>query len=99
MPSILEELYAGNILPYETIVSRNPNYRPLCRQISAAMENWCKKLSDEEFRELEDLMDLHAEANSMHTAAAFTHGFKLGAAILAEVLADKEELVRHSSNL
>ncbi|WP_326048426.1 DUF6809 family protein [Paenibacillus macerans] len=58
------------------------------------MEKWRKKLGEEEFRKLEALLDLHAEANAMHNEAAFTHGFKLGAAILAEVLAGKEELVR-----
>ncbi|CAM4463558.1 MAG: hypothetical protein E7L01_07035 [Paenibacillus macerans] len=94
MPSILEELYAGNILPDEMIVPRNPKYRPLCQQISTAMENWRKKLGEKEFGELEALLDLHAEASAMHNEAAFTHGFKLGAAILAEVLAGKEELVR-----
>lgn len=94
MPSILEELYAGNIFPDEIIVPRNPEYRLLCQQISVAMENWQQKLGEEEFSELEALLDLHAEANAMHNEAAFTHGFKLGAAILAEVLVGKEKLVR-----
>ncbi|MGG6312876.1 DUF6809 family protein [Paenibacillus macerans] len=99
MPSILEELYAGNILPDEVIVSRDPNYRPVCRQIYELTEYWRKKLTEDEFCELEQLMDLHAQANFMHTTAVFTHGFRLGAAILAEVFAGKEELVRQSSTL
>lgn len=97
MKSILEELYNGNICPVEAILSRNPEYRPLNRKISEMTENWRKRLNKEEFKELENLMNLRSQSNEMHTTAAFMHGFKLGAAILVEVMAGKEELVRHES--
>lgn len=94
MPSILEELYAGHIMPDEMIVSRDPRYRSVCRQISDLTESWRNKLGEEAFSELENLLDLHAKANTMHAAAVFSHGFKLGAALFAEVLTGKNELVR-----
>ncbi|MGG1613981.1 DUF6809 family protein [Paenibacillus phoenicis] len=94
MPSLLEELYAGHMVPVEMIVSRDPRYRPVCRQISDLTEYWRKKLGEEDFCELENLLDLYAKANTMHAAAVFSHGFKLGAALFAEVYAGKDELVQ-----
>lgn len=99
MPNLLEELYAGHIMPDEMIVSRDPHYRPVCRQISDLTEYWHKKLGEEAFTELENLLDLHAKANAMHAAAVFSHGFKLGAALFAEVFIGKDELVRPTSSL
>lgn len=94
MESILEELYNGNIRPFEVILSRNPEYRPLNQKISEMTENWRKRLNKEEFKELEELMDMRSEVNDMHTTAAFIHGFKLGAAVLVEVMDGRDELVR-----
>ncbi|MCT2195568.1 hypothetical protein M3G15_10505 [Paenibacillus sp. p3-SID1389] len=97
MRSLIEELYTGHILPDEMIVSRDPKYRPLCRQISELTESWRKKLTEEEFSELEYLMDLQAQANDMHSMAVFKYGFRLGASLLTEVLTGTDELVRHPS--
>lgn len=97
MKSILEELYYGNISPDETVISTDPEYRPLNRKISEAVENWKNRLSEQDFEDLEELLYLCTQADSMQTRAAFLHGFKLGSAILIEVMTGKEELVRHKS--
>ncbi|QQZ61850.1 hypothetical protein JI735_03730 [Paenibacillus sonchi] len=97
MKSILEELYYGNISPDETVISTDPEYRLLNRKITEAVEKWKTKLTEQDFEELEDLLYLCAQSDSLQTRAAFQHGFKLGSAILIEVMTGKEELVRHKS--
>ena len=94
MKTILEQLFDGNIYPDELIISRDPEYRPLNKKISATMETWKKKLSEDDFKQLEDLLDLRSQSSSMHATASFMYGFKLGAAIMIEVLTGKEELFR-----
>lgn len=90
MKSFLEELYYGKLYPSEQIVSDDPKYRALNRQISEMMQRWRKKLSEEDFRQLEAMLDLQGESNSIHNMATFVHGFKLGASMMIEVLDEKE---------
>ena len=94
MKSILEELFDGSIYPDVLIISRDPEYYPLNKKISGTMEMWKNKLSEDDFKELENLLDLRSQSDSMHAAASFMYGFKLGAAIIIEVLNGKGELVR-----
>ena len=94
MKTILEELYDGNIYPDELIISKDPEYRPLNKKISEAMEMWKKKLSEGDFEQLEALLDLRCKSSSLDATASFMYGFRLGAVIMIEVLTGKEEIVR-----
>ena len=58
------------------------------------MKDWQKKFSENDFHNLEKLMDLRCESNSMENSAAFSYGFKLGAIIMIEVLTEQNELIR-----
>jgi predicted metallo-beta-lactamase superfamily hydrolase len=93
MKSILEELYDGNIYPDELIVSKDPEYRPLNQEISNTMKIWRSKLSQDDYEQLEALMDLRCKSTSMEASATFMYGFRLGAIIMIEVLNEKEKLV------
>lgn len=93
MKTILEELYDGNIYPDELIISKDPEYRPLNQKISDTLEMWKKKLSENDYKLLEALLDLRCESSSMEASASFMYGFRLGAVIMIEVLTGKEELV------
>ncbi|HMM20671.1 MAG TPA: hypothetical protein PKA10_08010 [Selenomonadales bacterium] len=94
MRPILEELYSGNIYPFEQILPQDPEYRPLNRKISDARQIWKEKLSEDDYRQLEELLNWQCQSVSMEATAAFIYGFKLGAMILMEVLTGKGELVR-----
>lgn len=94
MRTILEELYNGNIYPDELIVSKDPEYRPLIKEISDTLEMWKKKLSKDDFEKFEALLDLRCRSSSMDAAASFMYGFKLGATIMIEVFTGKEELIQ-----
>ncbi|MED4955921.1 DUF6809 family protein [Paenibacillus macerans] len=94
MRSILEELFDGNINPAELIIPRNPEYRPLNRKISDTILMWKDKLSEHDFQELEELLDLHSQSDSMYAEASFVYGFKLALWIMIEVMTGETEPVR-----
>lgn len=85
MPTFLESLYYGKLIPSETIVPQDPQYRQLTRQISDSMISWKRKLSEEDFRELEALLDLYQQVQGIELADSFSKGFRLGAAMVFEV--------------
>ncbi|MDL1163394.1 hypothetical protein P0100_20460 [Yersinia pestis] len=85
MPSFLESLYYGQLNPVEKVASIDPQYGQLSRQISESMGGWKKRLSEDEFRELEELLDLYRQVQGLEMAASFTDGFRLGAAMIIEV--------------
>ncbi|MGG6314392.1 DUF6809 family protein [Paenibacillus macerans] len=58
------------------------------------MMMWRDKLSEHDFQELEELLDLRSQADSMHAEASFMYGFKLASWIMIEVMTGKEELER-----
>ncbi|GIP05620.1 hypothetical protein J28TS4_40270 [Paenibacillus lautus] len=78
MPSFLESLYYGQLNPVEKTVSNDPQYRQLSRQISESMDAWKKRLSEDEFRELEDLLDLCRQVQGLEMAASFTDVIQAG---------------------
>jgi hypothetical protein len=94
MKTILEELYNGHILPAELIVPQNPEYRPLNRKISDIKETWQKKLSADDYKSLEMLLELYCQSSVLEASASFEYGFKLGAMMMLEVLGGKGELFR-----
>lgn len=94
MKNILENLYDGNIYPAELIISKNPEYQPLSQKVSDVMDIWRKKLSEDDYNQLESLLDLRSELGSMEASASFMYGFKLGALIMMEVLDGKGDVVR-----
>ena len=89
MKGILHELYNGELYPVEQIVPKSSAYRENGRRITEEMEGWKRRLSSDEYKQLEDLLDLRAQTNDMELAASFEHGFKLGASLMIEVLSEK----------
>ncbi|MNJ52104.1 hypothetical protein D3C77_474240 [compost metagenome] len=88
MQSLLESLYYGHLIPEEQLVPKDPMYRKKGRELSEKIEVWKKKLSNDEFAELEALLDLQQQIQSMEMTAAFTYGFKLGAVMIIEIHLD-----------
>jgi len=93
MKSMLEALYCGEIRPEEKIVPRDPVFRKIRREISEAKGIWKGKLSTDDFNRLETLLDLHRQTESMQATSSFANGFQLGALMMMEIYAAKEELI------
>lgn len=88
MQSLLESLYYGHLIPEEQLVPKDPMYRKKGRELSEKIETWKYKLSNDDFAELEALLDLQQQIQSMEMTAAFTYGFKLGAVMIIEIHLD-----------
>lgn len=85
MQSVLESLYCGDLVPHEHCVSQSPEYRLLNAQIIESLNHWKKKLSADDFNELEALADLYHQVQGIDMASSFKNGFTLGAAMMIEV--------------
>jgi hypothetical protein len=59
------------------------------------MDMWRNKLSEHDYQELEELLDLHSQVDSMYAKASFMYGFKIAAAMMIEVVTGQGELVRN----
>ena len=94
MKTILEELYDGNIYPDELIISKNPEYKLLNKRISEMLSMWKKKLSEDDYNQLEKLLDVCSQSSSLEISESFLYGFRLGSLIMVEVFTGKDELVR-----
>ncbi|WP_340025039.1 DUF6809 family protein [Paenibacillus sp. FSL K6-1096] len=90
MESILESLYHGNLHPDEKIIPDDPQYSILRKRTSGITETWKKRLSADEFDQLEALLDLYGQCHGMELAASFKYGFRLGAGIVVEVLSGEK---------
>ena len=47
------------------------------KKISDTTEMWKRKLSEGDFKQLEDLLDLRCKSGSIECTASFMYGFKL----------------------
>lgn len=92
MKSILEALYCGEIRAEGSIVSADPEYRAVSRKLSEAMQMWKEKLSPNEFKQLEAMLDLRRESESLLAAASFVNGFQLGSLMIIDVYSAKDGL-------
>jgi len=95
MKSILQALYDGEVFLDELIVSKDPEYRPTHKKISAEKEYLKQKLSEEDYQRIEAIDNLFCQTTSMSAYEAFSYGFKLGATLLIEIFADTEDLSRN----
>jgi hypothetical protein len=57
------------------------------------MELWKNRLSVDNYKELESLLELCRRAGGLETEAAFVQGFKLGALMMTEVWDEKEDFL------
>jgi hypothetical protein len=94
MPTILEELYYGRLRPDEAIVPQDPAYDRINERISDAVEGCKRSLTEVQFRQLEEILDLMGESHSIHVTAVFVYGFKMGAGLMMEVSTGQGELFR-----
>jgi hypothetical protein len=93
MKSILEALFEGELSPAGMIIPDTPEYHQVNNEIINLTETWKQKLSEADYQLLDELLELINKSNMMEAAASFSYGFRLCAALLLEVVADRGELV------
>ena len=82
--NILEELYYGNISPYEKCYKRDSEYAALTKIIANNEEKLTVCLSGEEQHLFSQLMNAQNEILSTETRERFIEGWKLGARFMLD---------------
>ena len=98
MKSILQGLYAGEVYPDELIMPKDPEYQPVNMKISEQKAYFKQKLSEEDYRKLEEFDNLCGRSSSMDSEASFIYGFRLGAMLMIELFTGKEGLSRNGTD-
>lgn len=97
MRKLLEQLYNGQLNPLEQIVSKDPAYHTINRQITEAMNMWQGRLAEEDYEELEQLLDLRSRLETLDMLASFEYGFQLGVSLIVESVAGWEDWLKGNS--
>ncbi|WP_342428156.1 DUF6809 family protein [Paenibacillus sp. FSL L8-0158] len=90
---ILEDMYYGKWRPSEQINSTDSESQKVNQKISKHMEMLKSKLPAVDFESIEVMFDLLSESTSLHSAAAFIHGYRTGALTMIEVFNGDKEIV------
>ena len=85
---ILEELWYGNIEPTEYDTSSNKEYKKLVELICRNEEKLRATMTDEQKELFEKYTDCVHEFQTIADCLLFQHSFKLGARMMAEVMAE-----------
>ena len=83
---ILEELWYGNLAPWEKGFKDCDEYSELLRLVIRHIDELRERLNDEEKDMLETFTECNTEMHGIAEREAFVRGFTLGARIIIEVM-------------
>ena len=83
--SILEEMYYGNIIPWEERRITDPEYHKWAKK-SAEVESELRKEYPEAETLLNKCANARAEADAILSYQQFAYGFRVGAQLMAEMM-------------
>lgn len=86
MESILEELWCGNIIPYNESHSSTNEAKELVEYIERHRENLTMNLSSKQKETLEKLEDCYTELIDINERETFKNGFRLGMKMIVEII-------------
>ncbi len=82
--TVLEDLWYGNIIPWEMFVKNNPHLKSLLSLAGRNYDKLTADLTDKQVEMLEKYKDILCEMNSYTEQAAFKYGFALGVRLIME---------------
>jgi len=86
MRKILEDLYFGNIVPYEKRMAASSELRRLAKRASNCESQLAERLNEEEHQLLNLLTNAQQEIDSITAKENFILGFRLGIRLMAECM-------------
>lgn len=98
MSRLLEELYFGNINPNEKPFVRNSHYDRLIQTVSTNEDQLTQLLTGRGKSLFLEYANAQSEMNGIHTTESFCDGFRLGAKMMLEVLADLQNFSASTAN-
>ncbi len=86
MKGTIEELWRGNIIPYEDSRTNSKEMKELLGYIARHHEDLEKSFTDEQKEIFEKFHDCWSEYASLAEEAIFVYAFKLGGRLMLEIL-------------
>ena len=86
MRKILEDLYFGNIVPYEKRIAAGSELRQLVKRAADCEARLAEQLNDGEKQTLDTLIGTQHEIDSTMAREYFILGFRLGVRLMAECM-------------
>ena len=86
MSSTLEELWFGNIIPFEQFLNGNSHFKELIPIMSKSRDELSDELTHVQNKSLEKYDDIINEMHSIEEVEAFKYGFKLAFTLLIELI-------------
>ena len=86
MNSILTDLYLGNINPSGDINPTSKDYHAMLQKILDELAYFKQNLSPDDYKRVDNLVELINDSNAVVTETAFIYSFKLGTKIMLDVL-------------
>ena len=87
--NVLEDLWFGNISPWERPFKKDSAYAELLALVIRHQEGLLSRLNDEEKEIFEKYADCSSEMHDLNGREAFVKGFALGAKIIIEVMTNE----------
>jgi len=87
--SVLEDLWYGNIAPWEREIKRSSDYADALDRIVQLEADLYARLNDEEKEILEKFVNCTNEMCCISEREMFVQGFMLGAKLIVEVMSSK----------
>ncbi len=98
MRKILEDLYFGNITPYEKRMAASSELRRLAKRAADCESQLVERLNEEERQVLNVLINAQQEIDSITVMENFILGFRLGVRLMAECMDEDGNLVDGGEN-
>lgn len=87
--NILHDLYHA----WDRPTIHTDEAKAVYRKIEAERRYFVQKMSLDDCQRFQALENLFSESNQFEQVSAFSHGFKLGAAIMSAVMKDEDEAI------
>lgn len=81
----MEDFYYGRLRPNELVKPSDPEFQKINQKITESLQMLKEQYSEEEFEQVEKLIDLQSDSNSMQSALSFIQGYRVGALMMIEV--------------
>ncbi|WP_235441384.1 DUF6809 family protein [Paenibacillus sp. IHB B 3415] len=82
----MEDFYYGRLCPNELVKPSDPEFQKINQKITESLRMLKEQFSEEEFEQVEKLIDLQSDSNSLQSAISFIQGYRMGALMMIEVL-------------
>ena len=90
MRKTLEDLFYGNITPYDKQMAASSELRRLVKRATDCESDLMKRLNEEELKILKTLITAQHEIDSITAMENFILGFRLGVRLMAESMDEND---------